>query len=85
MNEFNFTQWLAIVGPIATLVAAMYYTMRDDMKQLAAQHREDNQKLAAQHREDNLKSAERWAELLKAFCDFKNVTVERFSKLENRD
>lgn len=26
-----------------------------------------------------------WAELLKSFCDFKNVTVERFAKLENKD
>lgn len=73
MNNFNFTQWIAIVAPLATLYGAMFYVLRDEMKHLNSQHREDIRR-----------SDERWAELLKGFYDFKNVTVERFAKLENK-
>ena len=35
---------------------------------------------------DELKEQrQHWADLLKSFCDFKNVTVKRFAKLENKD
>ena len=30
-------------------------------------------------------SDERWAKLLESFCDFKNVTVDRFNKIENKN
>ena len=30
-------------------------------------------------------SDNRWAKLLDAFCDFKNVTVDRFNKIENKN
>ena len=81
MNSFNFTQWLAIVTPIVTLTGAMYYLLREDMKQLALQHREDNNIVCKQLADNQ----NHWADLLKSFCDFKNVTVERFAKLENKD
>lgn len=58
MNDFNFTQWIAVVAPLATMMLFLYNKVE--------------------------RSDERWAELLKAFCDFKNVTVERFANLENK-
>lgn len=30
-------------------------------------------------------SDERWAKLLESFCDFKNVTVDRFQKIEQKN
>lgn len=79
MSDFNFTQWISVVGPLATLYGAVFYMLREDMNAL----RGDMKQLAAQHRDDLRKLDDRWADLLKGFYDFKNVTVERFSKLEN--
>ena len=83
MNTINFIQWLAIVGPIATLTGAIYYQMREDMKQtredmkhIAAHHREDMKLLVAHHRQDNNNMRELWKENQERWLEC-NLRIEK--------
>lgn len=68
MSNFNFTQWIAVVGPLATMMLFLYNKIERSDQRWSTEMKEQRQ---------------HWAELLKGFYDFKNVTVERFAKLEN--
>ena len=73
--------WLSIIGPLTVIMLFLYNkTERAVNKWTKEIERGEDiwTKELKEHRQH-------WADLLKSFCDFKNVTVERFAKLENKD
>lgn len=81
MNEFNFTQWLATVGPLGTMMLFLYNKIERNDQKFTSEMQQQRQQWSGEMQE----LRQHWSELLKSFCDFKNVTVERFSKFEKEE
>lgn len=70
-----------MVGPLGTMMLFLYNRIERNDQKWSGQMQEQRQQWSGEMQEQR----QHWADLLRAFCDFKNVTVERFTELENRE
>ena len=77
----------AVFGSLGVFGALYYVHQKSDERFQKSDDRWAALKTESDDRWTALKteSDERWAKLLESFCDFKNVTVDRFNKIENKN